>query len=83
MNISDLHEGMYVKVKNRRMPGWNPDGYMDRYCGRVVRISKVNRDNSVHIDQDPDDHRELKGRKWNFKPNDFDAIVNENCIFVN
>jgi hypothetical protein len=34
-------KGDIVKVKNRRGVGWNSDGLMDGYCGKIVTLKEV------------------------------------------
>lgn len=61
--------GDKVKIKNRRGRGWNSQGYMDEYCGRIVTLTAVSPEYlECCIKED--------GGRWRWNIEDFEIISN-------
>lgn len=64
--------GDKVLLKNRRGQFWNNEGKMDKYMGKVVTISTIDKTN---FEIEEDDHENWF--KWRFRFNDIEKLVNE------
>lgn len=68
-----LKAGDKVKLKNRRGKGWNSDGMMDKYIGKIVTVSNITLGNYFIIKED--DGREFP--RWLFHPKDIEYVVKQ------
>ena len=62
----EIIKGHWYRLCDKRPPGWNCDGKMDRYLSRVVKIRKITDFGNMYIEQDEDDTYQ-----WVFSPKDF------------
>lgn len=69
-----LKAGDKVKLKNRRGKGWNLDGKMDKYIGKIVTVSYITLGNGFTIKED--DGRGLFPR-WVFCLEDIEYVVKQ------
>lgn len=77
MKKEDLKVGDKVLLKNKRGDGWNSEGKMDHYMGRVVTIDEMN-DGDFKIKEDDGNNDPLK---WCFDYDDIELKVN--CLELN
>lgn len=72
-----LKAGDKVKLKNRRGIGWNTDGMMDKYIGKIVTVSGESSIGcSFSIKED--DGRCLSGLgRWRFSLEDIEYVVKQ------
>lgn len=68
-----LKVGDKVKLKNRRGKGWNSDGMMDKYIGKIVTVSYITLGNGFTIKED--DGRGFP--RWVFFPEDIEYVVKQ------
>lgn len=68
-----LKVGDKVKLKNRRGKGWNSDGMMDKYIGKIVTVSYITLGNGFTIKED--DGRGFP--RWVFSPKDIEYVVKQ------
>ena len=68
-----LKAGDKVKLKNRRGTGWNSDGKMDKYIGKIVTVSNITLGNHFIIKED--DGREFS--QWLFHSKDIEYVVKQ------
>lgn len=68
-----LKAGDKVKLKNRRGKGWNSDGMMDKYIGKIVTVSYITLGNGFTIKED--DGRGFP--RWVFFPEDIEYVVKQ------
>lgn len=71
-----LKVGDKVKLKNRRGKGWNSDGMMDKYIGKIVTVSDIHQGysgNGFAIKED--DGRGFP--RWLFQPEDIEYVVKQ------
>lgn len=68
-----LKVGDKVKLKNRRGKGWNSDGMMDKYIGKIVTVSYITLGNDFTIKED--DGRGFP--RWVFSPKDIEYVVKQ------
>lgn len=72
----ELKVGDKVKLKNRRGIGWNIDGMMDKYIGKIVTVSDIHQGcfgNGFTIKED--DGRGFP--RWMFTPEDIEYVVKQ------
>ena len=72
----NLKVGDKVKLKNRRGRGWNSDGMMDKYIGKIVTVSDIHQGysrNGFTIKED--DGREFP--RWVFRLEDIEYVVKQ------
>lgn len=65
--------GDKVKLKNRRGKGWNSDGMMDKYIGKIVTVSYITLGNGFTIKED--DGRGFP--RWVFRLEDIEYVVKQ------
>lgn len=70
----NLKVGDKVKLKNRRGKGWNWEGMMDKYIGKVVTISNIK---STTIGVRFEIEEDTKYLKWSFDLDDIKYVVNQ------
>lgn len=68
-----LKAGDKVKLKNRRGKGWNLDGKMDKYIGKIVTVSYITLGNGFTIKED--DGRGFP--RWMFQLEDIEYVVKQ------
>ena len=71
-----LKAGDKVKLKNRRGKGWNSDGMMDKYIGKIVTVSDIHQGysgNGFAIKED--DGRGFP--RWVFQLEDIEYVVKQ------
>ncbi len=68
-----LKVGDKVKLKNRRGKGWNSDGMMDKYIGKIVTVSSIILGNGFTIKED--DGRGFP--RWVFRLEDIEYVVKQ------
>lgn len=68
-----LKVGDKVKLKNRRGKGWNSDGMMDKYIGKIVTVSNITLGNGFTIKED--DGRGFP--RWVFRLEDIEYVVKQ------
>lgn len=68
-----LKVGDKVKLKNRRGKGWNSDGMMDKYIGKIVTVSNIILGNGFTIKED--DGRGFP--RWVFRLEDIEYVVKQ------
>ena len=69
----NLKVGDKVKLKNRRGKGWNSDGMMDKYIGKIVTVSYITLGNVFTIKED--DGRGFP--RWVFRLEDIEYVVKQ------
>ena len=69
----NLKVGDKVKLKNRRGKGWNSDGMMDKYIGKIVTVSYITLGNGFTIKED--DGRGFT--RWVFRLEDIEYVVKQ------
>ena len=68
-----LKVGDKVKLKNRKGKGWNSDGMMDKYIGKIVTVSNITLGNGFTIKED--DGRGFP--RWVFRLEDIEYVVKQ------
>lgn len=68
-----LKAGDKVKLKNRRGKGWNSNGKMDKYIGKIVTVSYITLGNGFTIKED--DGRGFP--RWVFRLEDIEYVVKQ------
>lgn len=68
-----LKVGDKVKLKNRRGKGWNRNGKMDKYIGKIVTVSNITLGNGFTIKED--DGRGFP--RWVFRLEDIEYVVKQ------
>ena len=70
-----LKIGDKVKLKNRRGKGWNNEGAMDKYIGKIVTISNTwSTASEVYFEIEEDHGNRFK---WLFNLNDIECVVKQ------
>lgn len=72
----EIKIGDKVKLKNRRGKGWNSDGMMDKYIGKIVTVSDIHQgflENGFTIKED--DGRGFP--RWVFNSEDIEYVVKQ------
>lgn len=68
-----LKVGDKVKLKNRKGKGWNSNGMMDKYIGKIVTVSYITLGNGFTIKED--DGRGFP--RWVFNSEDIEYVVKQ------
>lgn len=68
-----LKVGDKVKLKKRRGKGWNSNGMMDKYIGKIVTVSYITLGNGFTIKED--DSRGFP--RWVFRLEDIEYVVKQ------
>lgn len=69
----NLKVGDKVKLKKRRGKGWNSNGMMDKYIGKIVTVSYITLGNGFTIKED--DGRGFP--RWVFRLEDIEYVVKQ------